>query len=259
MLRFFRQIRKKLMKQNKVRTYLLYALGEIFLVVIGILIALQLNNWNENRKERETERLILQEIRVNLNIDLDDFHDNISHFNNQAMSSRVLLETIDENGAYHDSLGYYYGYLRIFSHFTVKTSGYRLLQSAGLGMVQNDSLRQAITDLYENQYNYLLTWEKERIDFNITVLENEMKSYHGTRSLSLDIAPELLELPESMQMGARSGIFRNMINFEAFRQDSEFHAVIKDIGETAELMQILHENARNDILEVIDLIDQELE
>ena len=52
MLRFFRHIRKTLMEQNKVRTYLIYALGEIVLVMIGILLALQVNNWNQNRIEQ---------------------------------------------------------------------------------------------------------------------------------------------------------------------------------------------------------------
>ena len=259
MLRFFSRFRKTLMEQSKVRTYLLYALGEILLVVIGILIALQVNNWNENRKERETERMILQEIRENLNIDLDDFDSNLSHFKNQAISSRVLLETIEENRAYHDSLGYYFGYLRVFPHFTVKTSGYRLLQSEGLGIIQNDSLRQSITDLYENHYNYLITWEKERMDFHTTILDNELKSYHGTRSLTPDVAPDLLDLPESMQVAARLGSFRNMIHFEAFKQDTDLHAVIKDVGEMAELLQILHENARNDIWKVVDFIEQEIE
>jgi len=52
MLRFFRTIRKKLIEEDNVRKYLLYAVGEIFLVVIGILIALQVNNWNEGRKDQ---------------------------------------------------------------------------------------------------------------------------------------------------------------------------------------------------------------
>ncbi len=59
MIRFFRHIRKKLMEQNKIRIYSLYAIGEILLVVIGILIALQVNTWNENRKVANEEQAIL--------------------------------------------------------------------------------------------------------------------------------------------------------------------------------------------------------
>ncbi len=49
MIKIFRTIRKKLIEQDKAKNYLLYALGEIFLVVLGILIAIQVSNWNENR------------------------------------------------------------------------------------------------------------------------------------------------------------------------------------------------------------------
>lgn len=52
MIKFFRKIRQKLLSENKFSKYLLYAIGEIILVVIGILIALSINNWNENRKQK---------------------------------------------------------------------------------------------------------------------------------------------------------------------------------------------------------------
>jgi hypothetical protein len=55
MIKFFRKIRQKLLSENKFNNYLIYAIGEIILVVIGILIALQINNWNENRKNKITE------------------------------------------------------------------------------------------------------------------------------------------------------------------------------------------------------------
>ena len=55
MIKFFRNIRKKLAAENKAQAYLRYAIGEIVLVVIGILIALQINNWNEERKNRISE------------------------------------------------------------------------------------------------------------------------------------------------------------------------------------------------------------
>ena len=72
MLRIFRQIRKILMEQNKVRSYLFYAIGEIALVVIGILLALQINNWNEERKIRDSEQDILQNLKGELIINRDD-------------------------------------------------------------------------------------------------------------------------------------------------------------------------------------------
>ncbi|MAN60182.1 MAG: hypothetical protein CMC08_10140 [Flavobacteriaceae bacterium] len=75
MLRFFGKIRKRLLTKNlwnapgsPVAKYLLYALGEIVLVVIGILIALQINTWNENRKNRIEERTILQSLAENLSV-----------------------------------------------------------------------------------------------------------------------------------------------------------------------------------------------
>ena len=63
MLTFFRRIRKGLLGDGETRKYVLYAIGEIALVVIGILIALQINNWNENDKERAFEVMMLNEIR----------------------------------------------------------------------------------------------------------------------------------------------------------------------------------------------------
>lgn len=76
--KIFRKIRQKLLIQNKFSKYLLYAIGEIILVVIGILIALQINNWNEYQKERTSEQLLLSEIRDNLKYDLNDFENNIT-------------------------------------------------------------------------------------------------------------------------------------------------------------------------------------
>ncbi|NCQ59013.1 MAG: hypothetical protein GW794_14435, partial [Flavobacteriales bacterium] len=66
MIKFFRKIRQKMLKENKFSKYLLYAIGEIILVVIGILIALQINNWNENRKNSNEEIAILQSLDKNL-------------------------------------------------------------------------------------------------------------------------------------------------------------------------------------------------
>jgi len=69
MIKFFRKIRYNLIKNNKTGKYLKYAIGEIILVVIGILIALQINNWNENRKVLKAQKNLLESFYDNLGVD----------------------------------------------------------------------------------------------------------------------------------------------------------------------------------------------
>ena len=69
MIKFFRKIRQKLVSENKFSRYLLYAIGEIILVVIGIILALQLNNWNEQRKLKAQEAELLSYALENIKRD----------------------------------------------------------------------------------------------------------------------------------------------------------------------------------------------
>ncbi|WP_127024580.1 DUF6090 family protein [Flagellimonas beolgyonensis] len=82
MIKFFRKIRERLLTENKFRKYVAYAIGEIILVVIGILIALQINNWNEERLALNQEKVVIQnlntEFRENLR-DLDSVNDILLH------------------------------------------------------------------------------------------------------------------------------------------------------------------------------------
>ena len=69
MIKFFRKIRQRLLTENKFNKYFLYAIGEIVLVVIGILIALQINNWNDNQKDQKQARTYLKGIIQDLRVD----------------------------------------------------------------------------------------------------------------------------------------------------------------------------------------------
>jgi len=72
MIKFFRKIRQKLLSENKFSKYLIYAIGEIVLVVIGILIALQINNWNIQNIEQQWEENTLSELEVELSSSQED-------------------------------------------------------------------------------------------------------------------------------------------------------------------------------------------
>lgn len=83
MIKFFRNIRKKLAAENKAQAYLRYAIGEIVLVVIGILIALQINNWNETRKFNSLKKVYIERL-------IDDLKQDTSQINT------LIVKTIDK-------------------------------------------------------------------------------------------------------------------------------------------------------------------
>ena len=79
MIKFFRKIRQKMIKENKVSKYFLYAIGEIVLVVIGILIALQINNLNQSKQDQNQLKASLEFVKQNLNEDIKNLNKQIEY------------------------------------------------------------------------------------------------------------------------------------------------------------------------------------
>jgi hypothetical protein len=96
MIKFFRHIRRTLINQNNKGKYFKYAIGEILLVVIGILIALSINNWNEDKKERREERLALKSLHSEFIESRELFNKSQSHHKTIFDGMRFLLEILDE-------------------------------------------------------------------------------------------------------------------------------------------------------------------
>ncbi|WP_298760776.1 DUF6090 family protein [uncultured Psychroserpens sp.] len=82
MIKFFRHIRRSLLSEGKTTKYLKYAIGEILLVVIGILIALGINNWNENLKAQKNEKVLLQKLQEENRLNLDDLNSDYEYRKN---------------------------------------------------------------------------------------------------------------------------------------------------------------------------------
>jgi hypothetical protein len=154
MIKFFRHIRRRLLSENKISRYLIYAIGEILLVVIGILIALQINNWNENLKKEKLELSVLKELKSNLLADLKDFQSDMKVYEAATKSSDVIIDFIDGEIDYHDSLNILFGKIPVQGVFTPNKAAYDNLKVSGLRLISNDSLRAAISNLYEGTYHY---------------------------------------------------------------------------------------------------------
>ena len=109
MIKFFRKIRKDLMEKNKTGKYLKYAIGEIVLVVIGILIALSINNWNENNKQRIKEKAILENLKTSLEDDILNHNFHFQVYEDAKYSIQFLIEYMEKNNKYQDSLKHHFG------------------------------------------------------------------------------------------------------------------------------------------------------
>lgn len=94
LLKIFRSARKQLLKDNKFKNYILYAIGEILLVMIGILLALQVNNWNETRKSKLKNDSILSTIANYFALDTLVANQVIKHYEVSQKNSMLIIKNV---------------------------------------------------------------------------------------------------------------------------------------------------------------------
>ena len=162
MIKFFRHIRRQLLRENRFTRYLIYAIGEIILVVIGILIALQVNNWNEQRKVEKAEVKYIMALRGDLKRDLYA-QDSIINFlqkkiqNLEVLANELRNERQDINyknafASYTSSLG--------FPDFIANDHTLETLKSSGnIEAISNERIRAIILDYYDDVEVYYRTQE----------------------------------------------------------------------------------------------------
>jgi hypothetical protein len=129
MIKIFRNIRQNLLSEGKTSKYFKYAIGEIFLVVIGILIALQINNWNENRKQNDNLSSIYQIIKEDLTIDIAEIDVFIEEF--ETVREPAFEAVLNTNPSKEEWLKHpeYRSVLEGFKDFTINQRGFEMLKS----------------------------------------------------------------------------------------------------------------------------------
>jgi uncharacterized membrane-anchored protein YhcB (DUF1043 family) len=161
MIKIFRQIRQRLIKEHKVSKYLLYAIGEIILVVIGILIALSINNWNENRKVNLEEKSYLKRLLQENKEDVLVFTKEIDLLNKTIsiitdLSNRFKTNTSSDSLLVHSAIDYIQNSSE-YPNFNPSTSTFEDLSSTGnLNVFRDTELRNQIVRHYKDYQ--LVAW-----------------------------------------------------------------------------------------------------
>ena len=157
MIKFFRKIRQNLLSEGKTGKYLKYAIGEIILVVIGILIALAINNWNENRKSIRVANEIYQNLQNSLEQDSTEVQRIIKSHNKslKAQKELILNEVNQESFEFRDNnLNQLLVDIQagIFSFFP-KTGIYKsIVSNNGMDLLKSKEIKASLINLYDHQY-----------------------------------------------------------------------------------------------------------
>ena len=253
MIKFFRKIRQSLLTDSKFGKYLLYAIGEIILVVIGILIALQINNANEARKLRSQEIHYLENLKTDLNLNIAELDEYIAVRNSRIESANKVLEHFEgkpltdlNDFAFHTTNIY------IWQKFTQQDNTFQeLINSGNLALISNDSIKNGLLNL-QSLYKKLKN-EEEHFRYDAEVLLYE-PSY-----AVLDLNPIVKNYTYQVSKGkAGEDIALPKANYEA---------MLKDIKQKNGFVMAVYEfsvmNAQfNEMKEIcnsiITLIDNEL-
>jgi hypothetical protein len=156
MIKFFRKIRQRLLTENKFSKYLIYAIGEIVLVVIGILIALSINNWNEHKKTESKIRTSLLALKSDLIQDSLLIHEQLPEVKYQFQLNESFRTRVAKPNATVDTL------LKIMRRefnpnwnnpILYNTNAYNSLNQTGLVEGLSDSLKAHIKNFYNKKLN----------------------------------------------------------------------------------------------------------
>ena len=182
MIKFFRHIRQSLLMENKTGKYFKYAIGEIILVVIGILIALQINNWNEDRKSEKEQYFILEKLQSDMNSDISFIIQSNKEIESEINNYIFCLEILGrkKEATKEQFIAKFSGIFSLM-YFDQNTTTFNNLVSSGkLELISNKSLSDAIVEYYTDEYK---GWD--------TALRDYTRNFIGPYLLKFDHIPQM--------------------------------------------------------------------
>jgi len=260
MINFFRKTRKKMTDDNKPMKYMRYAIGEILLVVIGILVALSINNWNEQRKEIAQEQKILLQLKSDFKKNLKQLDEKISMRLDILQASTKLLGYIDNPKFVElDSIIFQLSF--IITDPTFDPIKNNLIESGNLHLIRHDSLKLKLTnwstDVYQLQ-EIELEYQKIRTEIIIPFSEKTGLSRNIINTLWKDGYTPKFALNKTASVKRKIGNTKKELNVSAILNNIELEGILADSFSWSHIGNIQSLTLKNRIIEILRLIDSEI-
>jgi hypothetical protein len=219
---------------------------EILVLIIGIYGAFELSNYGETRTRKNTELEILKSCKTELVADLAEIKWNMEELQKSQKAFEVILQVLENDGSYHDSLSSHFNYTLLPMHFVHSTSSFETAKSRGLDIISNTDLRIKLISLYDSQYDFFLHGEAEEL----------AEVQYGMRHILPGRFEEAYNYPNSDNTFSGSMI---PLEFESLKTDQEYLFFIKtQRNRTRSYIDFFYENLKKSVSSIIQDLDQEI-
>jgi hypothetical protein len=219
---------------------------EILVLIIGIYGAFELSNYGETRTRKNTELEILKSCKTELVADLAEIKWNMEELQKSQKAFEVILQVLENDGSYHDSLSSHFNYTLLPMHFVHSTSSFETAKSRGLDIISNTDLRIKLISLYDSQYDFFLHGEAEEL----------AEVQYGMRHILPGRFEEAYNYPNSDNTFSGSMI---PLEFESLKTDQEYLFFIKtQRNRTRSYIDFFYENLKKSVSSMIQDLDQEI-
>ena len=247
MFPFFRKVRRQHADDNQFMKYSRYAIGEIVLVVIGILIALQINNWNEDLKTRKREQVYLENIKTDLLLNIDELNSFIEARESCIRSCNKLLDFYNETTPLDlNEFNFHSLNVMIWFPFKQHDNTYQeLLNSGNLAIISDKVIRNGLQNMQVGYKNIAFVEGEMQQDyesylydvyFSIADLDRNIKNYEA--QLSGNAVPKSVELSaQDAELLLKNKKFKNGIVLSKYNSDllmTEYQQMISSIKDMIE-------------------------
>jgi len=218
MIKFFRKIRQKLLTENKFSKYLIYAIGEIVLVVIGILIALSINNWNQDRLEHKETKVLLGNLSLDIEENIKNLKDQQNLFKIRKDWADFILKSLDDQKVEDSTMfitaitrvGWIMDYSQMLPTYT------EIISSGKLSYIKSENLKKALADY------------QSKVELNRQILSTYNLGLKETERLAIG---HLNGMPEASNL--IKPLLPNIgvsFDLKSIAKDAEFYKNIKHIS-----------------------------
>ncbi|MFC4721241.1 DUF6090 family protein [Geojedonia litorea] len=227
MIKFYRHLRRNLMETGKTSKYLKYAIGEIVLVVIGILIALSINNWNSHQKDKAQETKILLQLKEGLAIDKNKMKAELNNLVQIQRSIKTLERLLEHpQHKYNPELDTLFGPVYGMKNIKLNKAFYEDLKTSGIQLIKDENIREKVVVLFEDNYAEIMGLENFELHVNELIRPYYLRHF---KNIEFSVSAH----PINYDQIWKDSYYKNIVNYRYITLEKNhiafFNRTIKDI------------------------------